>query len=60
MEITFTRTGPRSYEVVARRRDGVVIRVNTPDRPKSLPHDMAHYLVERELPVGRSLTVPWT
>lgn len=55
MEITFTKTGPRSYEVVARRRDGLVIRVNTPDRPQSLPHDMAHYLVERELGFDRGL-----
>jgi hypothetical protein len=49
MEITFTKTGARSYEVVARRDDQVVIRVQTPDRPQGLPHDMAHYLVERGL-----------
>ena len=47
MEITFTKTGARSYEVVARRDDKVVVRVQTPDRPQGLPHDMAHYLVER-------------
>jgi hypothetical protein len=49
MEITFTKTGARSYEVVARRRDGVLIRVQTPDRPQFVPHDMAHYLIERAL-----------
>lgn len=49
MEITFTKTGARSYEVVARRADRVVIRIGTPDRPAGLPHDMAHYLVERGL-----------
>ncbi len=49
MEITFTKTGPRSYEVVARCDDKVVIRVHTPDRPRGLPHDMAHYLIERGL-----------
>ena len=49
MEITFTKTGVRSYEVVARRDDGVVISVVTPDRPQGLPHDMAHYLIERGL-----------
>ena len=49
MEITFTKTGPRSYEVVARRDDKVVVGVQTPDRPQALPHDMAHYLVERGL-----------
>ena len=49
MEITFTKTGQRKYEVLARRGDKVVLRVQTPDRPQSLPHDLAHYLVEREL-----------
>ena len=49
MEITFTKTGPRSYEVVARRDDKVVVSVQTPDRPQALPHDMAHYLIERGL-----------
>jgi hypothetical protein len=49
VEVTFTKTGPRSYDVVARRDDGVVLRVPSPDRPASLPHDIAHYLVEREL-----------
>jgi len=49
MEITFTKTGHRTYEVLARRDDKVVLRVQTPDRPQSLPHDLAHYLVEREL-----------
>jgi hypothetical protein len=49
MEITFTKTGARSYEVVARRDDKVVVRVQTPDRPQALPHDMAHYLIERGL-----------
>lgn len=49
MEIVFTKTGARRYEVLARRDDNVVLRVPPPDRPSSLPHDMAHYLVEREL-----------
>jgi transposase len=49
LEITFTKTGARSYEVVARRDDKVVVRVQTADRPQGLPHDMAHYLVERGL-----------
>lgn len=49
MEITFKKTGARTYEVLARRGDGVVLRVRTPDRPASLPHDLAHFVVEREL-----------
>jgi hypothetical protein len=49
MEITFTKTGERTYEVEARRGDGVVLCVRTPDKPLKIPHDMAHYVVEREL-----------
>jgi hypothetical protein len=49
MEITFTKTGGRTYEVVARRDDGVTLRVRTPDKPLGIPHDMAHYVVERGL-----------
>ena len=49
MEITFTKTGERTYEVFARRDDGVNLRVRTPDKPLTSPHDMAHYVVEREL-----------
>lgn len=49
MEITFTKTGERTYEVVASRDDGVTLRVRTPDKPLKIPHDMAHYVVEREL-----------
>lgn len=53
MEITFTKTDQRKYEVRVCRDDGVVLRVQTPDRPAALPHDMAHYMVERELNFAR-------
>jgi hypothetical protein len=53
MEITFTKTGARTYEVVVLRDDGVTLRVRTPDKPLAIPHDMAHYVVERELKMGR-------
>jgi hypothetical protein len=53
MEITFTKTGPRTYEVVVLRDDGVTLRVRTPDKPLKIPHDMAHYVVERELNMER-------
>jgi len=53
MEITFTKTGARTYEVVVRRDDGVTLRVRTPDKPLKIPHDMAHYVVERELKMER-------
>lgn len=52
MEITFTKTGERTYEVVVRRDDGVTLRVRTPDKPLKIPHDMVHYVVERELNMG--------
>lgn len=53
MEITFTKTGERTYEIVARRDDGVTLRVRTPDKPLTIPHDMVHYVVERELKMER-------
>lgn len=53
MEITFTKTGERTYEIVAQRDDGVTLRVRTPDKPVTIPHDMVHYVVERELGMER-------
>lgn len=53
MHITFTKTGERTYEVVVRRDDGVTLRVRTPDKPLKIPHDMVHYVVERELSMRR-------
>jgi hypothetical protein len=53
MEITFTKTDERRYEVRVWRDDGVVLRVQTPDRPAVLPHDMAHYLIDHELNFAR-------
>jgi hypothetical protein len=53
VEITFTKTGARTYEIVVRRDDGVTLRVRTPDKPLAIPHDMAHYVVERELNMER-------
>lgn len=49
MRITFTRTGARGYATLAVRDDGVAIKVPSFDRPTSLPHDIAHFVVEREL-----------
>jgi hypothetical protein len=53
VEITFTKTDQRKYETLVRRDDGVLLSVQSPDRPASLPHDIAHYLVERELKLER-------
>jgi hypothetical protein len=53
MQITFTRTGLRTYESLATRGDGVTVRIPSPDRPTGMPHDLAHLIVERELGLGR-------
>ncbi|HEX8927600.1 MAG TPA: hypothetical protein VGA45_01690 [Actinomycetota bacterium] len=46
LEITFTRTGPRRYRTTV-RRDGTVFELRGFDRPAELPHDLAHFVVER-------------
>jgi hypothetical protein len=53
MELTFTRSGDRTYTTMARRNDGVLMHVPNHDRPSSLPHDIAHFVVERELGLDR-------
>lgn len=53
MEITFTRSGEHTYTTVAVRDDGVVLEVPSYDRTHLLPHDLAHYVVERELGLQR-------
>src|SRR5262249_41132501 len=53
MEITFTRTGEHTYITVAVRDDGVTLAVPSFDRTAWMPHDLAHYVVERELGLTR-------
>ena len=53
MQITFTRTGLRTYATLAVRDDRVAVSVPSFDRPASLPHDIAHLVVERELGLSR-------
>src|SRR5436309_3270702 len=53
MEITFTRTGEHTYTTSALRDDGVLLEVASYDRTFALPHDLAHYVVERELGLKR-------
>src|SRR5689334_1787457 len=38
---------------MVRRDDGVTLRVPSFDRTAPLPHDIAHYIVERELGLAR-------
>jgi hypothetical protein len=49
VEITIHRVNPYRYYSVARRDDGVTVRIPGYDRPEWLPHDLAHVTVEREL-----------
>ena len=53
MTITFTRTGECTYTTLALRDDGVMLAVPSYDRTAPLPHDLAHYVVERELGLQR-------
>lgn len=53
MTITFTRTGQGTYAVVALRDDSVVLAVPSYDRTSWLPHDLAHFVVERGLGLKR-------
>jgi hypothetical protein len=48
LEITFTRTGPRAYSTSV-RRDRASFQLRNFDRASELPHDLAHYEVERAL-----------
>lgn len=49
MRVEFVRSGERTYYSVARRADGVSVRVPGAGRILPLPHDLVHFVVEREL-----------
>jgi len=49
MQITFIPTSERDYAIRCTCDDGAVLAIRTYDRPLGLPHDLAHYVVEREL-----------
>lgn len=49
MHLTFTRHDERRYATVVVRDDGVTLLVPSFDQPTWLPHDVAHYVVERAL-----------
>lgn len=55
MEITFTKTAQRDYEVLVRRDDGVLLELRSFDRPARLPHDIAHFVVESQLSLEHGL-----
>lgn len=52
MQIIFTRKSERDCTIQCRCDGGRVLAVRPPSRQKGLPHDLAHYVVERELGVA--------
>jgi hypothetical protein len=53
MDVIFTRTGKKAYTTLAHRDDGVTLEVQSFDRTSTIPHDIAHFVVERELRLER-------
>ena len=55
MDIEFRRTGERRYAVIVRRGGDAVLEMSpAPGYDPKMPHDLIHYVVERELelPLG--------
>jgi hypothetical protein len=53
LNITFTRQSEHTYTTQVAREDGVTLNVPSHDRTFSMPHDLAHFVVERELGLKR-------
>lgn len=51
----FHRLPDRRYCSTAERGDGVTVLVPGYDRPTGLPHDLVHFVVERELALPRGI-----
>lgn len=49
MRVVFERCEPRGYRSFVHRDDGVVLLLPGYDRKWRVPHDLAHFAVEREL-----------
>src|SRR5947209_4936616 len=49
MQIDFHREAERKVSAMVRRDDGVTVRVPGYGHVMPLPHDLAHFVVEREL-----------
>jgi hypothetical protein len=49
MHITFTRSNHRDTPALATRPDGVTVRIPVFGPLQPMPHDLAHYVVEREM-----------
>jgi hypothetical protein len=56
MQVTFTRTGERTYSIAAQRRSGAVLHMpRGPGYDPWLPHDVVHFLVERHFEIARGV-----
>ncbi|RFS82184.1 hypothetical protein D0T12_28515 [Actinomadura spongiicola] len=53
MDVTFQRLGGNRYFANAARADGVTVQVPGYDRTSAIPHDLAHFVAEREFGVTR-------
>ncbi|MEU5880673.1 hypothetical protein [Spirillospora sp. NPDC047279] len=53
MQVTFHRTAGNVYFSTAARDDGVTVRVPGYDRTSPVPHDLAHFIAEREFELDR-------
>jgi hypothetical protein len=53
MQVTFTKTGERSYAIAAQRPGGDVLHMpRAPGYDPWLPHDVVHFVVERHLRIA--------
>jgi hypothetical protein len=55
MKIAFTRLGEKGVRVTIERDDGAVLETSSPRAVDRLPHDLMHYVVERELGLNDGL-----
>ena len=56
MQVTFTRTGERSYSIAAHRPSGEVLHMpRGPGYDPWLPHDLVHFVVERHFEIARGV-----
>ena len=56
MQVTFTRTGERTYSIAAQRRRGDVLHMpRGPGYDPWLPHDVVHFVIERHFEIDRGV-----
>jgi hypothetical protein len=53
MHVTFHRLAGNRYFTTAVRDDGVTVRIPGYDRTSAIPHDLAHFVAEREFGMTR-------